>query len=239
MTQIANEHWPFYEDDEIAAAMAVLRSGHPNYWGGQEGRAFECEFANAIGVDYAVAMANGTLALEAALRAVGIGPGDEVVVTARSFVASASSVAMVGARPVFADIEGESQNVDADTIAAVLTPATRAVVVVHLTGWPCEMDAINALAMEYGVWVIEDCAQAHGARYRGRSVGALGHVAAWSFCQDKIISTGGEGGMVTTSDPAIAERVWSVKDHGRDRREVVRTDHPPGFHWLIDRKSVV
>jgi len=208
--------WPVFEDEEIAAVVDVLRGGRVNYWTGQQVRRFEEEFAQAVGCRYAVAVANGTVALEAALEALGIGPGDDVVVTCRSFVASAACVLRVGARPVFADVDPDSQNITRESIEAALTPRTRAVICVHLAGWPCDMDPIMDLAEHKGFFVVEDCAQAHGARYKGRSVGSLGHIAAFSFCQDKILTTGGEGGMVTTNDPSLWRKVWSLKDHGKD-----------------------
>jgi dTDP-4-amino-4,6-dideoxygalactose transaminase len=232
MADSAHAPWPCYTQEEIDAVARVLASGRVNYWTGEEGRAFEAEFASWVGVRHAVAAANGTVALELALRALGIGPGDEVVVTPRSFVASASCVVAVGARPVFADVDADSGNLTAASVEAVLTSRTRAVVAVHLGGWPCEMDGILALAGEHGLLVVEDCAQAHGARYRGRSVGAIGHVAAWSFCQDKIMTTGGEGGMITTDDSELFSRLWSLKDHGKDRAAVQDQNHPPGFRWL-------
>lgn len=227
--------WPVFEDDEVAAATAVLRSGKVNYWTGSEGRDFEVEYAASLGRRHAVAMANGTLALEAALFALGVGPGDEVITTPRTFIASASCAVMRGAIPVMADVDPDSGNITAETIGAVLTPRTKAIVAVHLAGWPCDMDPILALAKEHGLWVIEDCAQAHGAVYRGRPVGSMGHAAAFSFCQDKIITTAGEGGMLVTDDQEVWARAWSIKDHGKDYATVYEKDHPPGFRWLHER----
>lgn len=226
--------WPDYADDETEAAASVLKCGIVNYWTGTEGRSFESEFAVAVWCTYSVLLMNGSLALEAALRATGIGPGDDVVVSPRSFIASASAVAVVGARPVFADIDADSQNLTAATIEAALTPNTKAVVVVHMAGWPCDMDAIMEMAGAHDLIVIEDCAQAHGAALRNRPVGSFGHAAAWSFCQDKIITTGGEGGMFTTNDPELWERVWSYKDHGRSFDSVYVRQHAPGFRWYIE-----
>ncbi len=224
--------WPSFDDDERAAVESVLRSGRVNYWTGAEGRAFEQEFAAYGGVKHAVALANGTVALEGALYALGIGPGDDVVVPCRTFIATASAVVMRGARPVVADIDADTQNVTAATVRASLTPATKACIVVHLSGWPCEMDEIMALAREHDIKVIEDCAQAHGATYRDRPVGSFGHVSAWSFCQDKIMTTGGEGGMLLTDDDAIWERVWSYKDHGKDYALMHQPSADPGFRWV-------
>lgn len=224
--------WPSFTAEEAEVIQEVLLSNRVNYWTGNEGKLFEEEFARYCGVDYAVALANGSVALEAALKALGIGPGDEVIVPCRTFIASAACVVNVGAVPVFADIDRDSQNITVDTLRPLVNQNTRALICVHLAGWPCDMDAINSLAAEQGLYVIEDCAQAHGARYKGRSVGSLGHIAAWSFCQDKIMTTGGEGGMVTTDDPALWSKVWSYKDHGKSREAVYKENHPPGFRWL-------
>ena len=224
--------WPSFTVEEANAVRDVLLSNKVNYWTGQEGREFEKEFAAWADSGYAIALANGTVALDLALKALEIGPGDEVVVTSRTFLASASSIVTAGAVPIFADVDSDSQNVTSETIRAVLTERTRAVICVHLAGWPCDMDPIMALAAERGLYVIEDCAQAHGARYKGRSVGSIGHVSAWSFCQDKIMTTGGEGGMVTTNDRDLWKRMWAYKDHGKSWEAIYERAHPPGFRWL-------
>lgn len=224
--------WPAFSEDEAQAVARVLRSNRVNYWTGEEGRAFEHEFAAWAGVPHAIALNNGTIALEAALRALGIGPGDEVIVTPRSFIASVSCVTFVGATPVFADVDRDTQNLSAATVAPRITPRTRAVIPVHLGGMPCDMAGLMDLAAAHGLSVIEDCAQAHGARYRGRSVGSIGHIGAWSFCQDKIMTTGGEGGMVTTADRELWSRMWSYKDHGKSWSAVYERAHEPGFRWL-------
>lgn len=226
--------WPQFGPEETEAACAVLRSGKVNYWTGDEGRRFEEEFAHAVGCRYAVALANGTVALETALHAAGVGPGDEVVVTCRSFVASAACCVQRGAVPVFADVDPVSQNITVESVRAALSPRTRAVIAVHLAGWPCEMQAILALAQRHGLAVIEDCAQAHGATYRGRPVGSWGHVAAFSFCQDKILSTGGEGGMLVTNSSSIWEKAWSYKDHGKNRQVARQPKTSSVFQWLHD-----
>lgn len=224
--------WPSFTEEEARAVQQTLLSNKVNYWTGTECREFEKEFAAWSGTRYAVALSNGTLALDVALKALGVGPGDEVVVTPRTFIASISCVVNAGATPVFADVETDSGNISAETIAKVLTPRTKAVICVHLGGWPCDMDPIMGLAQQHGFKVIEDCAQAHGARYKGRSVGSVGHIGAWSFCQDKIMTTGGEGGMVTTSDEALWRAMWSFKDHGKSYEAVYERQHAPGFRWL-------
>ncbi len=226
--------WPTFETEEIEAATQVLRSGKVNYWTGEEGRSFEKEFAAYVGTAHSVALHNGTAALETALQALGVGGGDDVVTTPRTFIATASAVVMRGARPVFADVDHDSQNLTADTIARALTPRTKAIIVVHLAGWPADMAPILALAEQKKVSVVEDCAQAHGALYDGRSVGSFGHINAWSFCQDKIVTLGGEGGAVTTNDRQLFERAWSFKDHGKSYDAVYNQKHPPGFRWLHD-----
>ena len=223
--------WPAFSQKEADIVSSVLLSNKVNYWTGEEGKEFEQEFAAYVGARYGIAMANGTVVLEAALKALGIKSGDEVIVTSRTFFASISCIVAVGAIPVFADINRDSQNIDAASIAPVLSERTRAIICVHLAGWPCEMNEINELADAHNLAVIEDCAQAHGATYHGESVGRLGHIGCWSFCQDKIMSTGGEGGMVTTDDKALWSTMWSLKDHGKSY-DAVYQEHPPGFRWL-------
>jgi dTDP-4-amino-4,6-dideoxygalactose transaminase len=232
MSTETSGRWPCFSPDERAAADAVLASGRVNYWTGQEGRSFEAEYAQYLGVRHAIALANGSVALELPLKIWGIGPGDEVIVTPRSFVASASCVVLQGATPVFADVDRDSGNLNAEAIARVLTPRSRAIIAVHLGGWPCDMDPIMDLARSAGLMVLEDCAQAHGARYRDRPVGSIGHAAAFSFCQDKILTTGGEGGLLATNDASMWERAWSFKDHGKSWSAVFEREHAPGFRWL-------
>jgi len=224
--------WPSFSQEEADAVSDVLLSNKVNYWTGLQCREFEEEFAEWSGSEYAVAVANGTLALDLALKALSIGEGDEVIVTPRTFLASVSSVVTAGATPVFADVDLNSQNIEAEFIEKVITSKTKAVVVVHLAGMPAEIDSIMELANQYNIAVIEDCAQAHGAKYKGQSVGSIGHIGCWSFCQDKIMTTGGEGGMVTTNDEALWRKMWSYKDHGKSYEAVYEREHPPGFRWL-------
>lgn len=226
--------WPSYTVEEQEAVARVVGSNQVNYWTGDECRKFEREFSEWSGAKRAVAVANGTLALDLALKGLEIGPGDEVIVTPRTFIASVSTVVNAGATPVFADVDGESGNISSETIAPMISERTRAIIPVHLAGWPADIDRIMALAVPLGIQVIEDCAQAHGARIGNRSVGTIGHVGAWSFCQDKIMSTAGEGGMVTTDNEDLWSRMWSFKDHGKSWAKVYETQHPPGFRWLHD-----
>ncbi|WP_201596656.1 DegT/DnrJ/EryC1/StrS family aminotransferase [Psychrobacter fulvigenes] len=224
--------WPSFTQEEADAVSQVLLSNKVNYWTGTECRQFEKEFADWADSKYAITLGNGTLALDVALIALGIGAGDEVVVTPRTFIASISCVVNVGATPVFADVDEATGNITAESIAAVITDKTKAVICVHLAGWPCDMDGIMTLADKHDLYVIEDCAQAHGALYKGRSVGSIGHIGAWSFCQDKIMTTGGEGGMVTTNDEQLWRKMWAYKDHGKSYAAVYEKEHPPGYRWL-------
>ncbi|WP_109063519.1 DegT/DnrJ/EryC1/StrS family aminotransferase [Aggregatibacter kilianii] len=234
MLNTSFEPWPSFTQEEADAVSRTILSNKVNYWTGTECREFEKEFAAYTQTKYAVALMNATVALDVALKALNIGAGDDVIVTSRTFLASASAIVTAGANPIFADVELDSQNISRRTIEAVLTPNTKAIICVHLAGWMCDMDPIMALAKEKGLYVIEDCAQAHGAMYKGKPAGSIGHVGAWSFCQDKIMTTGGEGGMVTTNDESLWKKMWSYKDHGKDFDSVYNKQHPPGFRWLHD-----
>jgi dTDP-4-amino-4,6-dideoxygalactose transaminase len=224
--------WPSFTSEESDAVVRVLQSNRVNYWTGEECRSFEREFATWAGTRHAVALANGTLALDVAWPALEIGNGDEVICTPRTYHASASSIAMAGARPVFADVDLDSQNITPASVAPLIGPRTRAILCVHLAGWPCDMDGFTELARKHDLKLIEDCAQAHGASIDGRPVGSFGDINAWSFCQDKIITTGGEGGMVTVDDEELWKKVWSYKDHGKSWDAVYGREHAPGFRWL-------
>ena len=224
--------WPSFTNEEADAVSRVLLSNEVNYWTGQECRQFENEFALWCGSKHAIALANGTVALDLALKALNLGEGDEVIVTSRTFIASVSSIVTLGATPVFADICSDSQNISASSIEPLITSSTKAIICVHLAGWPCEMDEIMKVSEKYNLFVIEDCAQAHGAMYKGEMVGSIGHISAWSFCQDKIMTTGGEGGMVTTNDPELWSKMWSYKDHGKSWKAIYERQHKPGFRWL-------
>jgi dTDP-4-amino-4,6-dideoxygalactose transaminase len=229
-----DEAWPYYAEDEIAAAVAVLQSGKVNQWTGGDVSAFQKACVERFGGGHGIALANGSLALELALRAFGIQEGDEVVVTPRTFMASASCVRLVGGTPVFAEVNRDSGNITAETIEAVLSPRTKAIIPVHLAGWPCDMPLIMDLAERRNLVVIEDCAQSQGAMIGGRPAGSFGHSAAFSFCQDKIISTGGEGGFTSFKDEKLWEWAWSFKDHGKSWQKVNSRPAAPGFRWLHD-----
>jgi dTDP-4-amino-4,6-dideoxygalactose transaminase len=224
--------WPVFAEDERKASDAVLASGRVNYWTGEECASFEREFAALVGVKHAIALANGTLALELALRALGVGPGDEVIVPAKTFVATASCAVAVGATPVVCDVDPESQNLSAATVLPAITSKTRAIIPVHLAGWPCDMGPLMELARARKIFVVEDCAQAHGATWNGKPVGGFGDMAVYSFCQDKIMTTGGEGGMLLTDRRELWEKAWSYKDHGKSWAAMHEQEHAPGFKWV-------
>jgi dTDP-4-amino-4,6-dideoxygalactose transaminase len=231
---LPEERWPFYAQDEIDAVVDLLRSGRVNQWTGDAVFRFQEACTARFEGGNGIALANGSLALELPLRAFGVGPGDEVIVTPRTFVASASCARLVGATPVFAEVDPDSGNITAESIAAAITARTKAVIPVHLAGWPADMPAIMAVAERHGLKVIEDCAQAHGAEVDGRSVGGFGEAAAFSFCQDKIVSTAGEGGFASFRDREAWEWAWAFKDHGKSWAKVNAPPLEPGFRWLHD-----
>ena len=224
--------WPSYTSEEADAAHKVLLSNKVNYWTGSECREFEKEFAVWSNSKYAIALGNGTLALDSAFKALNITAGDEVIVTARTYIASVTSIVNAKAIPIFVDVDLNSQNITPESIRSKITNKTKAIVCVHLAGWPCEMDEIMDLAKEFNLYVIEDCSQAHGAKYKGKSVGSIGNIGCWSFCQDKIMTTGGEGGMVTTNEKSLWRKMWSYKDHGKSYEAVYQQKHPEGFRWV-------
>jgi len=226
------KNWPQMSDKMINSVTDVLKSGKLNQWNNPAVKDFEKKFANYFGSNYAIAVFNGTVALELCIKTLGLKEGDEVIVTPRTFLASASCCAWYGIKPVFVDVDVNSQNITLDTIKSAITDKTKAVILVHLAGWPCDLEEICDYCREKGIYIIEDCAQAHGAKYNGKSVGTWGDINAWSFCQDKIITTGGEGGMVTTNCPHLYKLAWSLKDHGKGYDTVFNKEHPPGFRWL-------
>ena len=230
--------WPEFDEEQVIACTNVLRSGQVNYWTGNETKLFEEEFSRLCNCNYSVGIANGSLALSSAYLSIGIGKGDEIITTPRTFVATASSVVLLGAKPVFADVDRNSGAITAKTIEPLINKNTKAIVVVHLGGWPANMLEICDLAKKYNLKVIEDCSQAHGAKIKVneifQSVGSFGDISTWSFCQDKIMTTGGEGGMVTTNSKDLWDKVWSYKDHGKTLQALNR-DHKEGFRWLHER----
>ena len=228
----SKHEWPQMNDKMINSVTTILKSGKLNQWNNNTVKEFENKFAEYIKCNYAVAVFNGTVALELCVKTLGLKEGDEIIVTPRTFLASASCCAWYGIIPIFVDVDINSQNITLETIKTAITKKTKAVILVHLAGWPCDLEEICNYCKENNIYVIEDCAQAHGAKYKGKSVGTWGDINAWSFCQDKIITTGGEGGIVTTNDETLFKKAWSLKDHGKGYDTVYNKTHEPGFRWL-------
>ncbi len=224
--------WPVYENDEIESVSNILKSGRVNYKTGQVGKKFEKEFASFCDCKYAVAIANGSLALTAAYASLDLSPGDEFITTPRTFIATTSSAVLLGLVPIFADVDINSGNITPENIEPLITKKTKAISVVHIAGWPADMEGICSLASKYNLKIIEDCSQAHGAQINGKSVGSFGDVSTWSCCQDKIISTGGEGGVVTTNSDLIYDFVLAYIDHGKSQNAIALNKNVMGYKWL-------
>lgn len=227
-----NKEWPQINNDMINSVVNILESGKLNQWNNSAVNNFEKKFAKYFGCNYAIAVFNGTVALELCVKTLNLIEGDEVIVTPRTFLASASCCAWYGITPVFVDVDENSQNITLETIKKAITSNTKAVILVHLAGWPCDLEEICDYCRDNNIYIIEDCAQSHGAKYNGKYVGTFGDINAWSFCQDKIITTGGEGGIVTTNCPFLFKKAWSLKDHGKSYNTCFNKEHSPGFKWL-------
>ncbi len=212
-------HWPSLDETAIKAVEQVLRSGKVNYWTGRRGMEFEQEYARWQGSKYAISVATGTAALHVSLSALGIGPGDEVIVPSYTFIASSFSIVQAGAIPRFADVNLEDHCLSVESAEKLVTRRTKAVMPVHLYGNVCDMDKIQAFARKHNLYVIEDNAEAFGGSYKGKKTGTLGDIAGCSFCQNKTFTTGGEGGMVTTDHEDLAWEARSFRDHGYDVKE--------------------
>ena len=224
--------WPSFTKEEGNAVRKILLTNKVNYWTGTKCREFEDSFSKFANTKYAIALSNGTVALEIALRAIGIQKNDEVLVSPRTYIASASSIINCGAKPIFVDVDLNSQNIDPEKIQKHITKKTKAIICVHLAGWPCEMKEILKISKKNKLKVIEDCAQAHGAKINGKSVGSFGDIGCWSFCQDKIMTTGGEGGMVTTNSKNFWKNMWEYKDHGKSFNAMKNKTAGYAFKWV-------
>ena len=225
--------YPFFDKYTLKRVEQVLKSGRVNYWTGKECVEFEKEFSKYIGNKYAVALSNGSVALELALKALSLKKGDEIIVSPRSFIISASCVLQLGLKPVFADIDNNG-NLGIESIKKVYNKRVKSIILVHLNGLPCDLDPILKFVKKNKIFLIEDCSQAHGSIYKGDKVGSFGDISTWSFCQDKIISTGGEGGMISTNNRKLWLKIWSLKDHGKNYDKVFHKKHKTGFKWLHD-----
>jgi len=211
--------WPKFDEKAIKAVEAVLRSGKVNYWTGPKGMEFEKKFAEWQGSKYAISVATGTAALHVSLAALGIGPGDEVIVPSYTFIASSFSVVQAGAVPRFADVNIEDHCISVESAEKLVNERTKAIMPVHLYGNVCDMDKIIAFARKHKLYVLEDNAEAFGGSFKGKKTGTLGDIAGCSFCQNKTFTTGGEGGMVTTDNEEFAWTARSFRDHGYDVKE--------------------
>lgn len=208
--------WPKFDDKTIKAVEEVLRSGKVNYWTGPKGMQFEKKFAEWQGSKYAISVSSGTAALHVGLTALGIGPGDEVIVPSYTFIASSFSIVQAGAIPRFADVNLDDHCISVESAEKLVNERTKAIMPVHLYGNVCDMDKINTFAKKHNLFVIEDNAEAFGGSYKGEKTGTLGDMAGCSFCQNKTFTTGGEGGMVTTDNKEFAWIARSFRDHGYD-----------------------
>lgn len=226
--------WPSFSLAEGKIVSQVLRSNHVNYLFGSIGKEFEKKFSAFSNTHHALALANGTLALDACLRSLRLSHEDEVLVTSRSFIASASSIALLGATPIWCDVDLNSQNILLDEIIKRCTKRTKGIICVHFAGFPCEMDSIMEFAKAKNLFVVEDCAQAHGAKINGISVGSFGHMSAWSFCNDKIMTLGGEGGMITTNDVDLYDKAASFNNHGKNLKKYFSAEKYTHFPYLHD-----
>ena len=224
---------PFYSSKSIQKIGPMLKSGKVNYWSGNEGKKFEKEFSNYLGNKYSVALSNGSVALEIALKALKLKKKDQIIVSPRSFIVSASCTINLGLKPIFADVDNNG-NLNIEGIKKAYNKNVKAIIVVHLNGLPCDLDPIIKFTKKNKIFLIEDCSQAHGAIYKGMKVGTFGDISTWSFCQDKIISTGGEGGLISTNNKKLWLKCWSLKDHGKNFNSVFFKKHKVGFRWLHD-----
>ena len=227
------KEYPYYPPQLIHKISKILKSGKVNYWTGNQGVLFEKEFSKYVGNKYSIAVSNGSVALEMALKALNLKKNDKIIVTPRSFIISSSCVINLGFKPVFADVDSNG-NLSIEGIKKSYTNKVKAIIVVHLNGFPCNLDPIIGFARKKNIKIIEDCSQAHGAKYKNKPVGSFGDISTWSFCQDKIISTGGEGGMISTNNKNFWKICWSLKDHGKNYYSVFNKKHNLGFKWLHD-----
>ncbi len=216
-----NNKWPQHSKKEIYKVLQILKNGNTNYLFGNEGIEFEKEFAEFSNSKYAVALSNGTVALDLAIKSLNLKKNSEIIVTPRSFIASASCILLNNLKPKFIDVDKNTHNITLEQISKSINKNTSAIICVHLGGMPCNMIEIMKFAKQNDLFVIEDCAQAHGAKIENRSVGSFADISTWSFCYDKIISTGGEGGMITTNNKKLYDFCWSYKDHGKNKKKYV------------------
>ena len=225
--------YPIFNKDISKKVLQVLQSGKVNYWTGNECKNFEKEFSDYHNIKYSSCVSNGSVALEIALKALNLKKTDTVIVTPRSFVISASCVINLGLKPIFGDVD-HNGNLNIEGIKKAYNKNVKAIIVVHLNGLSCDLDPILKFVRQKKIFLIEDCSQAHGAIYKGKKIGSFGHISTWSFCQDKIMSTGGEGGMISTNNKKLWLKLWSLKDHGKNYKKIFKKRNKNEFIWLHD-----
>ncbi len=226
--------WPSFTSKEINQVSLILKSGKVNYWTGKYCKIFEKNFSRYHKLKYSVTVNSGTSALECAIKSLNLKKGSEIITTPRSYYTSASSIINCGMKPKFSDISIDSQNLDPIKLEKSINKKTKAIICVHLSGYPCDMNRIIKIAKDNNIYVIEDCSQAHGASILNKKVGSFGDISAWSFCQDKIISTGGEGGMVATNKLKLYKNVLSIKDNGRNYEKIKKISYSGSFNYIHD-----
>ena len=234
MKKFSYSTWPSYPNILVNSISSLFKTGLVNYLIGNNGKSFEKEFSKKMGIKYSAAVSNGSIALEIALLSLGIKKNDEVIVTSRSYNSSASSILRVGAKPIFCDIDSNTFNICTKSLKSKITKKTKAILCVHLYGYPCEIFKIKKIIKNSQIKIIEDCSQAHGAKIKNKPVGCFGTIGIWSFCYDKIISTGGEGGMISTNSKTIYSKIWSLKEIGKDYNKFYKNRKSINFPYIHD-----
>ena len=226
--------WPKYDEKILKGINKIILSGKVNYLSGEWGQKFESAFSKYHNLKYSIAVSNGTIGLEIALSSLCLSEGDEVIVTPRSYYTSASCIIRNKLKPVFVDVDLNSQNICKKDLLTKISKNTKCIICVHLAGYPCDMKEIIKISKKNKIKIIEDCSQAHGAKIDSNKVGSFGDVSVWSFCNDKIMSTLGEGGMISTNNKKIYEIAWSLKDTGKNFKKFYKKNKNIGFQWLHD-----
>lgn len=229
------EFWPIVSKQEKILINRVLNSNKLNYWTGHNCKLFEKEYSNFFNKKYGISVCNASVGLDISLKALNLQKDSEVIVSPRSYVSSASCVINNNLKPVFADIDINSQNMCPKSIKQLINKKTKVIILVHLAGYPCEMNEITSIAKKNNIFLIEDCSQSHGSSYYGRYTGSFGDIAVWSFCNDKIINTLGEGGMICVNDDKIYKKIWSLKDCGKNFNKIInKPSNTYNFRWIHD-----
>ena len=235
--KIKFSEWPKYSKFEIAEASKVIKSGKVNYWTGSKCTEFEELYKKKFKLNYAISVANGSVALDAAVSVLNLTSKDEVIVTSRSYVSTASCLQSTKAKVIFADVDLNSQNISIQDLSKKISIRTKAIICTHLAGWPANILEIKKIINNKKIKIIEDCSQAHGARIQKKYVGSFGDIAVWSFCNDKIISTLGEGGMIACKDRILWKKLWAYKDCGKNYDKIFQKKKNNLFKWVHDYKG--